>query len=248
MPPAERIHELRRLIRHHEERYYVLDAPEIADAEFDALMRELTRLEAAHPELVTPDSPTQRVGGRVASGFDSVTHAEPMLSLDNAYSEEELRAFDERVRRGLGDTIADGDAPGLRRRAEDRRRQHRADLRATDVLQRAATRGDGTTGEDVTLNVRTIRAIPLTLNRPPARRRPSRVEVRGEVYLPRRAFEKLNADRAEAGRAAVRQRPQRRGRHAAHAGSRRLVARRGLRAFTYQLVAAGRARARTPTR
>src|SRR3954469_15842686 len=101
MTPAERIDELRRLIRHHEERYYILAEPEIADAEFDALMRELERLESDNPDLVTPDSPTQRVGGRVAAGFDTVEHAEAMLSLDNAYSEAELRAFDERVRRGL---------------------------------------------------------------------------------------------------------------------------------------------------
>src|ERR687892_1233692 len=101
MTPAERIDELRRLIRLHEERYYVLNDPEIADAEFDALMRELEQLEAENPDLAADDSPTRRVGGRVAAGFATVEHAEPMLSLDNAYSEEELRAFDERVRRGL---------------------------------------------------------------------------------------------------------------------------------------------------
>jgi len=100
--PAERIAELRRLIRYHEERYYILSQPEVADGEFDALMRELERLEAQYPDLVTTDSPTQRVGGRVAAGFAEVEHVEPMLSLDNAYSEEELRAFDDRVRRGLG--------------------------------------------------------------------------------------------------------------------------------------------------
>src|SRR6195256_6357529 len=101
MNPAERIAELRRLIRYHEERYYILNDPEIADVEFDALMKELERLEAENPALVTTDSPTQRVSGRPAAGFDTVEHAEPMLSLDNAYSEEELRAFDDRVRRGL---------------------------------------------------------------------------------------------------------------------------------------------------
>src|SRR4051794_32075257 len=112
MNPAERIEELRRQIRYHEERYYVLDDPEIADAEFDALMNELERLEADNPDLVTLDSPTQRVSGRPAAGFDTVAHAEPMLSLDNAYSEEELRAFDERVRRGLaasGEPLAEVD-------------------------------------------------------------------------------------------------------------------------------------------
>src|SRR3970282_941037 len=108
MDPSSRIDDLRRLIRHHEERYYVANQPEIADAEFDDLMRELQQLEAEHPSLVTPDSPTQRVSGRVAEGFDTVSHAELMLSLDNAYTEDELRAFDERVRRGLG---AAGEAP-----------------------------------------------------------------------------------------------------------------------------------------
>jgi len=108
MTPAERIEELRRQIRHHEERYYVLDAPEIADAEFDALMKELERLENEHPDLVREDSPTRRVGGRVEFGFATVAHAEPMLSLDNAFSEEDLRAFDDRVRRGLA-----ANSPGI---------------------------------------------------------------------------------------------------------------------------------------
>jgi DNA ligase (NAD+) len=232
MPPEERIHELRRLIRRHEELYYVHDAPEIADAEFDALMRELSDLETAHPALVTPDSPTQRVGGRVAFGFDSVTHAEPMLSLDNAFSEEELRAFDDRVRRGLAGTIGADERPG-----------YVAELKIDgvsialtyehNVLRRAATRGDGVTGEDVTFNIRTIRAIPLKLNRPDA---DGSVEVRGEIYFPRRAFEKLNAGRAESGE------PLFANARNTAAGTLRtldpqLVAGRGLRAFTYQLVA-----------
>ena len=106
MDPVSRIEALRREIRYHEERYYVLNQPEIADADFDALMRELQHLEAEHPDLVTPDSPTQRVGGRVSESFQDVHHAEPMLSLDNAYDEDELRAFDDRVRRGLSDAGA----------------------------------------------------------------------------------------------------------------------------------------------
>ena len=110
MTPAERIADLRALIRHHEERYYVLNDPEIADAEFDALMKSLEALEREHPELVTPDSPTQRVGGRPVEGFDAVEHQAPMLSLDNSYSAEEVAAFDERVRRGLA-----GDGTGRRR-------------------------------------------------------------------------------------------------------------------------------------
>ena len=159
MEPLSRITELRRLIRHHEELYYLANQPEISDAEFDDLMRELLQLEQEHPTLVTPDSPTQRVSGRASEGFDSVRHAEPMLSLDNAYNEDELRAFDERVRKGLAesgampesiDYIAELKIDGL----------SIALTYEDGALARAATRGDGTTGEDVTSNVRTIRAIP----------------------------------------------------------------------------------------
>ncbi len=128
MDPASRIADLRRQIRYHEERYYVANQPEISDAEFDALMRELQQLESDHPDLVSGDSPTQRVSGRVAEGFQTVAHAEPMLSLDNAYDEDELRAFDDRVRRGLSDAGAMPGSCRLRRRAEDRWRQHRLDL------------------------------------------------------------------------------------------------------------------------
>jgi DNA ligase (NAD+) len=229
--PAERIAELRRAIRYHDERYYILSQPEIADAEFDALMHELEQLESEHPDLVSVDSPTQRVGGRVAAGFAEVEHLEPMLSLDNAYSDEELRAFDERVRRGLA-------AAGAGERPVD----YVAELKIDGVsialtyqdglLVRAATRGDGVRGEDVTPNVRTIRAIPLRLNgEPPA----GRLEVRGEVYLPRQAFDKINAERGETGEPLF-QNPRN-----AAAGTLRnldpaLVARRGLSAFMYQLV------------
>jgi len=229
-PPVDRIQELRRLIRHHDERYYILNQPEITDGEFDALMNELRALEAVNPELVTPESPTQRVGGRVAAGFESVAHAEPMLSLDNAYNEDDLRAFDDRVRRGLGPTAGDDPVAYV------------AELKIDGLsialtydqarLTRAATRGDGTTGEVVTHNVRTIRAIPLDLANGPA----DRLEVRGEVYLPRSAFEKTNAERQAAGEP-IFQNPRN-----AAAGTLRnldpgLVAKRGLRAFTYQLVA-----------
>src|SRR5688572_20979524 len=165
MTPADRIDELRRRIRYHEERYYILNAPEIADAEFDALMRELEQLEAEHPDLATDDSPTRRVGGRVAFGFATVEHAEPMLSLDNAYSEDELRAFDERVRRGLG-------------AEEDHAVDYVAELKIDGVsialtyeqgvLVRGATRGDGVRGEEVTASLRTVRAIPLRLRDAPA--------------------------------------------------------------------------------
>jgi DNA ligase (NAD+) len=230
MDPLTRIDQLRAEIRHHEERYYVHDSPEISDAEFDRLVRELERLEAEYPDLVTPDSPTQRVGGRPVEGFETVAHAQPMLSLDNAYSEEELRAFDERVRRGLGETGAAPesvtyvaelkiDGLSLALTYEDGR------------LLRGATRGDGVRGEEVTSNVRTIRAIPLALRNGPS----GRIEVRGEVYLPRKAFERVNREREEAGE------PLFANPRNAAAGTMRnldpkLVAKRGLSAFTYQLV------------
>jgi DNA ligase (NAD+) len=228
--PAGRIEELRRLIRHHDERYHILNRPEITDGEYDALMNELRAIEAAHPDLVTPSSPTQRVGGRVAAGFESVAHAEPMLSLDNAYNEDDLRAFDDRVRRGLGAAAADGAI------------EYVTELKIDGLsialtydggrLTRAATRGDGTTGEVVTHNVRTIRAIPLDLAGGPS----AALEARGEVYLPKSAFEKTNAEREAAGEP-IFQNPRN-----AAAGTLRnldpgLVARRGLRAFVYQLVA-----------
>ena len=230
MDPVSRIEALRREIRHHEERYYVLNQPEIADAEFDALMRELQHLEAEHPDLVTPDSPTQRVAGRVSESFQDVQHAEPMLSLDNAYDEADLRAFDDRVRRGLSDAGVSLE-----------RIEYVTELKIDGVsialtyddgrFVRGATRGNGIVGEDVTMNVRTIRAIPLRLTEPV----PGRIEVRGEVYLPRQAFERMNREREEGGEP-VFANPRN-----AAAGALRnldpaLVAKRGLRAFTYQLV------------
>ncbi len=237
MDPSDRIDALRATIRHHEDRYYVHAAPEISDAEFDALMRELVALEAAHPDLVTPDSPTQRVGGRPVEGFETVEHADPMLSLDNAYSEEELRAFDERVRKGLADPA--GAAPA--------RVRYVAELKIDGLsialtyvdgrLVRGATRGDGVRGEDVTSNVRTIRAIPLALAGGP--RGP--IEVRGEVYLSRRMFERINREREDEGQP-VFANP----RNAAAGTMRNLdpgqVARRRLGAFCYQLVAPAGAR------
>src|SRR5947209_4443696 len=157
--------DLRRLIRHHEEQYYIHSAPEISDAEFDALLHELEQLEADNPDLVTLDSPTQRVGGRLVEGFATVEHKAPMLSLDNAYTEDELRAFDERVRKGAGL------GPGSD--VNDIKVAYVAELKIDGLsialtyengrLVRGATRGDGTRGEDVTHNVRTIRAIPLSL-------------------------------------------------------------------------------------
>ncbi len=231
MNPADRIHELRSLIRHHEERYYVHSAPEISDYEFDQLLKELETLEAENPDLVTIDSPSQRVGGRPVEGFETVLHAQPMLSLDNAYSEDELRAFDERVRRGLGETGAIPESVA-----------YVAELKIDGLsialtyddgrLLRGATRGDGVRGEDVTSNVRTIRAIPLALKDGP----PGRIEVRGEVFLPRKAFERINAEREDSGE------PLFANPRNAAAGTMRnldpkLVAKRRLGAFVYQLVA-----------
>ncbi len=224
---SDRIDELRALIRHHEEQYYVHDKPEISDAEFDALMQELRALEAEHPELVTPDSPTQRVGGRPAEGFATVEHLRPMLSLDNAYNEAELRAFDERVRRTLGpDTpvhyVAELKVDGL----------SIALLYEDGRLVRGATRGDGVQGEDVTANVRTIRVLPLTLRGDAP---PGRIEVRGEVYLPRASFGRMNREREEAGEPLFAN-----PRNAAAGTMRNLdprqVAKRALRAWTYQII------------
>jgi DNA ligase (NAD+) len=223
---AERIEALRREIRRHEELYYVHAQPEVSDAEFDALMLKLRALEAEHPDLVTPDSPTQRVGGRPAEGFVTVRHAVPMLSLDNAYDEADLRAFDERVRKGLGgveaaDYVCELKIDGLSISL----------CYEQGRLVRGATRGDGVQGEDVTFNVRTIRAVPLRLEGGP--RGP--VEIRGEVYFPRKAFERLNAEREHQGEPLFAN-----PRNAAAGTMRTLdptsVARRGLSAWLYQVV------------
>ncbi len=157
--PRTEAEELREAIRHHEYQYYVLDQPEISDAEYDALMRQLQAIEAAHPELVTPDSPTQRVGGKPREGFQKVAHSSPMLSLDNALDEDELRAFDARVRELLGGAafryVAELKMDGFRWRRGI----------ATAIFTQAITRGDGTMGEDVTENARTIRSLPLRVER-----------------------------------------------------------------------------------
>jgi DNA ligase (NAD+) len=227
--PEQRIAELRDAIRHHEERYYILNAPEIADAEFDDLLHELERLEADHPDLLTADSPTQRVAGRPIEGFATVQHVEPMLSLDNAYTEDELRAFDERVRKGAGL----GNAP-VAYVAEMKIDGLSIALTYEDGrLRRGATRGDGSRGEDVTANVRTIRAIPLRLRGGPA----GRIEIRGEVYLPRASFDRMNREREDAGL------PLFMNPRNAAAGTMRnldpaLVSKRGLSAFVYQIVSA----------
>ena len=193
--PAARIQELRRLLDEANHRYHVLDAPTISDRDYDRLFRELTELEAANPELVSEDSPTQRVGAPVEGGFPSVRHDVPMLSLGNAFGPDELREFDVRVRRGLG-READGppvtyvcelkiDGLAISLRYDGRR------------FVRGATRGDGATGEDVTPNLRTVRAIPLSLHDDPPG---DHLEVRGEVYMPRGAFAALNEQLEKEGR------------------------------------------------
>ncbi|TMC89362.1 MAG: NAD-dependent DNA ligase LigA [Chloroflexi bacterium] len=189
---VKRAETLREQIRRHEHAYYVLDMPEITDAEFDALFLELRRIEESRPELVTADSPTQRVGGEASEQFAKVRHRSPMLSLQNAFDESEIRAFDKRVRAAVGDEVV-----------------YCAELKIDGLaisctytkgrLTRAATRGDGTVGEDVTANIKTIRSIPLTVT--PAKGLPEVFEVRGEVYFPIAAFEKLNREMEKAGKA-----------------------------------------------
>ncbi len=189
----ERVGRLRREIERHNRLYYVLDRPEISDAEYDALFRELLELEAEFPELIAPDSPTQRVGGAPLEKFVQVTHRSPMLSLENAFSEDEMRDFDERIKRFLGlpagreiDYVCEPKMDGL----------------AVELIYNngefitGSTRGDGFVGEDITMNLKTIKAIPLRLT---ADNPPRLLEARGEVYLPLNAFQRLNAEREEEG-------------------------------------------------
>ena len=191
----KKIEHLREQIRHHEYRYYVLDDPEITDAQFDQLMNELKRLEAEHPQLITPDSPTQRVGGKPREGFVKVPHSSPMLSLDNAYSEDDLRDWERRVHELSGRTAIDYvcelklDGMSLALRYEDGK------------LVRGITRGDGSVGEDVTSNVRTVRSIPLVIPKEKLKQAdiPSDFEVRGEMLMPVAAFRKMNEERERDG-------------------------------------------------
>ena len=188
----KQIKSLRDEIRRHEDLYYLDDNPEISDQEYDALIEKLRKLEAQHPELITPDSPTQRVAGKPAEGFPEFVHRRPMLSLDNSYNIDELRAFDARCRKLAGDRpieyVAELKIDGLS-----------LSIHYTDgVFVRGVTRGDGFRGEDVTSNVRTIRSIPLKL-RDEARSSAREIEVRGEAYLSRTVFEKINREREEEG-------------------------------------------------
>jgi DNA ligase (NAD+) len=198
--PAQRAAELRAELRRHEHLYYVLDAPEIADAAYDALMNELKRIEADHPELLTPDSPTQRVGGKPAEGFKKALHSRPMLSLDNAYSAEELAAWDARVRDLAGplpvEYVAEFKMDGL---SVALRYEPTND--GGSRLTAGITRGDGQTGEDVTSNIRTIRSVPLTFaaSQLQAAGLPPSFEVRGEAVMPEAAFLRLNEEREREG-------------------------------------------------
>src|ERR1017187_9509305 len=192
---ARQIEQLRDEIRRHEYLYYVLDEPEISDVKFDRMLEELKRLESAHPELVTPDSPTQRVGGAPRKGFETRRHSPAMMSLDNTYSMEELEEFDRRVRELAG------------RERVDYVTEHKFDglsislIYEGGVLTRGVTRGDGATGEDVTGNVRTIRSIPLRVDSSELKKLqlPPDFEVRGEIIMPLRAFEALNEKQEEEG-------------------------------------------------
>ncbi|MGA2166880.1 MAG: NAD-dependent DNA ligase LigA [Terracidiphilus sp.] len=227
--PAQRAEELRAELRRHEHLYYVLDAPEITDAAYDALMNELQRIEAAHPELLTPDSPTQRVGGKPAEGFQKVRHSRPMLSLDNAYSAEELAAWDRRVRAlagprpgaGFGSEIVEMEDEQAwdeirRESVSSLPVEYMAELKLDGLsvalhyeaiegggarLARGITRGDGQTGEDVTSNIRTIRSVPLTISADCLKKvsLPPTFEVRGEVVMPEAAFLRLNEEREQQG-------------------------------------------------
>ena len=189
--PEKKIESLREKIRHHEYLYYVVDNPEISDAEFDKLMQQLKALEGEHPELITADSPTQRVGGKPREGFVKVPHSTPMLSLDNTYNEEELRAWERRVHELSGRTEVDYvcelklDGMSLALIYEDGR------------LVRGITRGDGSIGEDVTLNVRTVRSVPLSIPKEKLRKAgiSADFEVRGELLMPTASFKKTSPSR-----------------------------------------------------
>lgn len=228
----QEIESLRDELRRHEELYYIHANPEISDAEFDVLLERLQVLEAEHPEFITPDSPTQRVGGHPAEGFEEFVHRRPMLSLENSYNIDELRAFDERCQR-----LADG-----------RTHEYVAELKIdglsialhyeNGVLTRGVTRGDGQRGEDVTQNVRTIRSVPLRL-KSGGNDIPSEIEVRGEVYLPRKVFEEINAEREEEGEARFAN-PRNAAAGAIRQLDPKIVASRRLELFPYQILVTDR--------
>jgi DNA ligase (NAD+) len=228
---ARRRHaELVPIIRHANELYYVADAPELSDAEYDQFMRELVALESAFPALVTPDSPTQRIGAAPTGAFGEVTHGRPMLSLGNVFDEAELRAFDQRVRRGLGLPAAPEAAPELKYVAELKIDGLAISLRyERGRFIQGATRGDGTTGEDVTANLRTISVLPDRL------KEPATVEVRGEVFMPKAEFARINAERDEAGLPTYAN-PRNSGAGSLRQIDSKVTASRRLSSWTYQLI------------
>jgi len=240
--PVERIELLREEVRRHEHLYYVLDAPVLTDAQYDALMNELKALEVAHPELVTADSPTQRVGGKPAEGFTKVAHSRAMLSLDNAYNEEELRAWDVRVREALPSNEVVRYVCELKLDGLSLALTYVAGKDGSAQLERGVTRGDGSVGEDVTGNVRTIRSVPLSVSaaKLKAAGMPQSFEVRGEVVLPRSAFKAMNEEREAQGLA-----PAANPRNAAAGTIRTLepniVAQRRLDFYSYFLLQRGEA-------
>jgi DNA ligase (NAD+) len=201
LTPDQQLQELRDQLRHHEHLYYVLDAPELTDAQYDALMNRLKRIEQEHPDLITPDSPSQRVGGKPREGFVKLPHSRPMLSLDNAYNEEELRAWDQRIRDALPTTESVRYVCELKLDGLSLALHYVPGAHGSAHLERGLTRGDGTIGEDVTSNVRTMRSVPLSINaaKLAAAGLPQTFEVRGEVVLPQSAFLKLNEEREAAG-------------------------------------------------
>jgi DNA ligase (NAD+) len=225
--------ELVPLVRRANELYYRADAPEINDAEYDALMGELVAIEAAFPTLLTPDSPTQRVGAAPVGTFGKVEHRRPMLSLGNVFDEEELRGFDARVRRGLGFVAAPEPTPDLRYVAELKIDGLAISLRyERGRFIQGATRGDGTTGEDVTANLRTISVLPERLPEP------ATVEVRGEVFMPKAEFARINADREEAGLSTYAN-PRNSGAGSLRQIDSRVTAERRLSSWSYQLIEDG---------
>jgi len=213
--------------------YYQEDAPELSDAEYDALFRELVAIESAHSELITSDSPTQRVGGAISTTFDEVRHRRPMLSLGNAFSHDELRAFDTRVRRGLGLPAAPEDAPDLRYVAELKIDGLAITLRyERGRFVQGATRGDGATGEDVTANLRTIKSLPERLTEPVT------LDARGEVFMPKSEFARINADREEKG-LALYANPRNSGAGSLRQKDPQVTADRLLSTWSYQLIEEG---------
>jgi DNA ligase (NAD+) len=236
---AARVNKLRAELRHHEHLYYVMDAPAISDAEYDALMNELKRLEAEHPELVTADSPTQRVGGKPSEGFGKVRHSRPMLSLDNAYNAEELAAWDRRVHELAGqlpveyvaELKLDGLSVALHYGAADG---------GGSRLVTAVTRGDGQTGEDVTGNIRTIKSVPMVVSAEALKRAglPQAFEVRGEAVMPLAAFARMNEER-EAEELAPAVNPRNAAAGTLRTLDSKIVARRRLDLYTYFLLVEG---------